>query len=73
MAKMPAETKRRISEGARKAWTSPAIRKRIIDGIKASWASPARRQAMSRERREFWRKRREAKAAAKLEAESHAS
>jgi hypothetical protein len=71
MAKMPEETRQKISDGNRRAWASPAVRQRMITAIKGAW-TPARRQAMSRERRAFWRQRREAKAAAKLEAESHA-
>jgi hypothetical protein len=65
MASMPEETRQKIIAANRKAWESPAIRKRTIEGIKRSWDSPGRRERAGKERREFWRKWREAKATAK--------
>lgn len=62
MAAMPEETKQKISESIKKVYQSPTYRQRRSDGLKRSW-TPARRAALSRERREFWRKWREAKAA----------
>jgi len=58
MAEMPEETRQKISEANKLAWESPAVRKRTSEGLKQAW-TPARREAMSRERREFWRKWRE--------------
>lgn len=62
MAAMPEETKQKIAEGVRKAFESPTVRKRHREGSQRAW-TPARRAAYGRERREFWRKWREAKAA----------
>ena len=58
MATMPDETKKKIAEGVRRAYESPAVRKRQRDGTKQSM-TPARRAAIGKERREFWRKWRE--------------
>jgi hypothetical protein len=61
MAAMPEETKQKISEAVKRAGQSPTYRQRRSEALKRSW-TPARRAAVSRERREFWRKWREAKA-----------
>jgi hypothetical protein len=61
MAKLAQETKDKISEAIKRCLQSPTYRQRRSEGLKRSW-TPARRAAVSRERREFWRKWREAKA-----------
>ncbi|MGH7510356.1 MAG: hypothetical protein ACREMZ_12920 [Gemmatimonadales bacterium] len=58
MAELPQEIKDKISEAMRRCHQSPTYKKKHAEGTQRSW-TPARRAAMSRERREFWRKWRE--------------
>jgi hypothetical protein len=64
MASMPQETRDKISEAVKRAGLSPTVRQRRKDGQKGRWTAAAR-AALGKERREYWRQWREAKAATK--------
>jgi hypothetical protein len=59
---MTEEQKQKISEAIKRCHESPTYRRNRSAGLKRSW-TPARRAELSRERREFWRKWREAREA----------
>jgi hypothetical protein len=59
---MTDDHKQKISEAIKRCLQSPTYCRNRSEGLRQSW-TPARRAALSRERREFWRKWREAKAA----------
>lgn len=64
MAAMPEETRKKISDGMKRAWESPTMRQRVSEGIKRAM-TPAVRQKISRAGRERWRRWREAREAAR--------